>query len=94
MKAALYSVHLEPPKEHDIHAFLLRHSEKFPAARRTQLGGWAAAMAELSLLREAATYGDPRSGRTARELFSDRRETARLVGLARSVYESVSSFLG
>ncbi len=93
VKASLYEVGVEPPRDHDIHVFLLRHRTALPPAWQRKVGEWAEAMGELSLLRARAWYGDPREGRTAREMFSDREETERLVEMARSVYRSVQSFL-
>lgn len=93
VKAALYEVGVEPPREHDIHVFLLRQSAAFPPAWERKVREWADAMEELGLLRDRASYGDPHEGKSAREVFSDKDETVRLVEMARSVYGSARNFL-
>jgi HEPN domain-containing protein len=93
VKAALLGVGLEPPKKHGLQTFLLRHRSSFPANRQAHVREWAEAMGELTPLRDPASYGDPESGKTAREMFSDKNETERLVQMAHSVFDEVRQFL-
>lgn len=93
LEGALLAVGAGPGKQHDPSPIILAQLRKFPASFHERAREWADASAELDRLREISVYGDPTAHRTAKELFSDRKEARHSVDSAESVFVGVGELI-
>jgi HEPN domain-containing protein len=94
VKAASLAVGEGPPTDHEVGDCLRARRRRLPAAYREEGGRWASANTRLARRGKESRHGDPPSGKTAEAILSDPREAADLVGLARTVFRSVSERTG
>lgn len=93
VKAALFSVGIEPPEEHKLWRFVQARRSAFPKDYRAWAEVWAEANETTARLVVRARYGDRTRDRLPSDIFDGPREAEETVSTARQVFEQVSEML-
>ena len=94
LKAALRSVSVDPPRQHDVGELLVARARSFPDWFRAEVPFLRESSGLLARLREPAIYGSPASGRGPDELFSSPASAADALERAQRACALVARLIG